>query len=734
MSVPPSDLTLDDVATLLLQLEPEDRDDLARAREQLADLAFGNRVGIAVQPLVAKAVKALKPLAEGTAADPAAAYAEVCALVERAMDATAAGPAAKAPPAAPAAAPAPAPTSMPDVEPAAPADERLPTDLDLDLLRDFLVESRECLGGSEAALLALEARPDDVEAVNTVFRAFHTVKGTSAFLGLDRVTAFAHEAESLLARVREGALAYTRGCADLALRATDMLKALLGAVEATLRAEGPGGRLVLPEGYGPLVEAIVGFDGEGSGAGDQGPGGSVTPAAAPAARAADADPVSAAPDPRSLVPDPQLVDRRQGDRRQGDRRQGGAAAAAAAADAEQFVRVRTDRLDRLIDMVGELVIAQTMIAGDSAMGARADDRAAADGQALAKKIAHAGKIVRELQELAMGMRMVPLRATFQKLTRLVRDVSAKLGKEVEFVAEGEDTEIDRTMADVIGDPLVHMLRNALDHGLEPGDAREAAGKPRRGRVRLSAQHAGGAVVVSLSDDGRGLDRERIARKAAEKGLIESDRGMSDAEVYALIFAPGFSTAEQLTDVSGRGVGMDVVKRNIEKVRGRVEIESRLGEGTTFTVRLPLTLAVADGMLVRVGAERYVVPTTNIHMSFRPEPGMLHTVGGRGEVVTLRGEVMPVVRLHALFNIGGAERDPSRAILMLVGDGRRKTALLVDELLGQHQVVVKALGDGVGRVAGVAGGAILGDGRVGLIVDVAEIVALAERGEALGAAA
>jgi two-component system chemotaxis sensor kinase CheA len=253
-------------------------------------------------------------------------------------------------------------------------------------------------------------------------------------------------------------------------------------------------------------------------------------------------------------------------------------------------------------------------------------------------------------------------------------------------------------------------------------------------VRLSAQHAGGSVVVSLSDDGRGLDRERIARKAVEKGLIESDRGMTDAEVYALIFAPGFSTAETLTDVSGRGVGMDVVKRNIDKVRGRIEIASVLGQGTTFTVRLPLTLAVTDGMLVRVGSERYVVPTTNIHMSFRPEPGMLHTVGGRGEVVTLRGEVMPVVRLHALFGIADAERDPARAILMLVGDGERKTALLVDELLGQHQVVVKTLGDGVGRVPGVAGGAILGDGRVGLIVDVGEIVALAERGEALLAAA
>jgi two-component system chemotaxis sensor kinase CheA len=202
------------------------------------------------------------------------------------------------------------------------------------------------------------------------------------------------------------------------------------------------------------------------------------------------------------------------------------------------VRVRTDRLDRLIDMVGELVIAQTMIAGDPAMAERGDGvSTAATRQGLGKKIAHAGKIVRELQELAMGMRMVPLKATFQKLTRLVRDVSAKLGKEVEFEAEGEETEIDRTMADVIGDPLVHMLRNALDHGVEPNDAREQAGKPRRGRVRLSAQHAGGSVVVSLSDDGRGLDRERIARKAVEKGLIESDRGMSDAEVFALIFAP-----------------------------------------------------------------------------------------------------------------------------------------------------------------------------------------------------
>jgi two-component system chemotaxis sensor kinase CheA len=250
-------------------------------------------------------------------------------------------------------------------------------------------------------------------------------------------------------------------------------------------------------------------------------------------------------------------------------------------------------------------------------------------------------------------------------------------------------------------------------------------------VRLAAYPAGGSVVVELKDDGKGLYRERIAKKAIERGLIESDKGMSDADVFALIFAPGFSTAEQITDVSGRGVGMDVVRRNIESVRGRVEIASTPGEGTTFFVRLPLTLAVTDGMLVRIGAERFVVPITNIHMSFRPEATMLQTVGGRGEVVSLRGEVMPIVRLHRLFDVGTAEEDPTRALLMIVGDGRqRRTALLVDELLGQQQVVAKSLGDGIGRIPGVAGGAILGDGRVGLILDVAEVLHLAQSGEGM----
>ncbi len=726
--------TLDDVATYFLQLEPEDRDDLGRVRDQLADLAFGNKVAISVQPLLARAVRTLKPLVEGKAPDPAAVLAEVGALLEQVMaGAPASGVAAPAPAAtAPSVAPVtitptvearPAEPATAEPASAAAAPEVLPTDVDLDLLADFLAESRDCLGGSEAALLALEHAPDDGEAINTVFRAFHTIKGTSAFLGLVRMSAFAHEAESLLARVRAGEIAYTTACAELALRSVDMLKALLDAIDDTLRAHGPGGTIFVPGEYATLAGALAAYDP------------TAAPVDAPAVATVRADvpappPAATADAATQTGTERRSEERRHEERRQEDRRQGAdRRQASGAGDADQFLRVRTDRLDRLVDLVGELVIAQAMIAGDDALAETGETHQAL--ATLTKKLGHAGKIVRELQELSMGMRMVPLKATFQKMTRLVRDVSAKVSKEVEFVTEGDDTEIDRALVGVIGDPLVHMVRNAIDHGIEPADERVAAGKPRHGTVRLSAFHSGGSVVVELVDDGRGLNRERIVRKAIEKGIIASEHGMSDADVYQLIFAPGFSTVDQVTDLSGRGVGMDVVRRNVERARGRVEITSRAGMGSTFTVRLPLTLAVTDGMLVRVGTERYVVPTTNIHMSFRPSPDAIRTIGGRGEVVTLRGEVLPVVRLHRLFQIDGAELDPARALLVIVGDGRqRRSALLVDELLSQQQVVAKSLGSGVGRVAGVAGGAILGDGRVGLILDVAEVVALAERGEAL----
>jgi two-component system chemotaxis sensor kinase CheA len=344
---------------------------------------------------------------------------------------------------------------------------------------------------------------------------------------------------------------------------------------------------------------------------------------------------------------------------------------------------------------------------------------------LLKKVGHAGKIVRELQDLTMAMRMVPLRAVFQKMTRLVRDLAQKSGKTITLITEGEDTEIDRNMVDVISDPLMHMVRNACDHGVESPEVREQNGKPRGGVVRLAAYHSGGSVAIELQDDGKGLDRQRIVEKAVARGLIEADKELPDSEVFNLIFEPGFSTAEKVTDISGRGVGMDVVKRKIEGVRGRIDITSAAGKGSTFTLCLPLTLAITDGMLVRVGSERYIIPTVNIHLSFRPDRAAISTVAGGGEMVRLREELMPIFRLHRLFDVPTAKTNPTEGLLVVVDDNKRRCALLVDELLGKQQVVAKSLGENI-KTHGITGGAILGDGKVGLILDPSEIVQLARQ--------
>jgi two-component system chemotaxis sensor kinase CheA len=753
-----SPLNLDDAATLLMQLEATDTADLAVLRDALTDLAFENRVPLRAQPHVARAARVLGTVVNGTAADVSAAFAEVGQAIEAAMKASESQPAAvgadpvahalsgtvggatgiavasgatstiefdsdvdradePAPAFTPAAAwqaPAPAPPPAPAPVPVAPAaplvavrdftEDRLPDDADRDLLPDFITESNECVTNSEAALLQLEANPSDEEAVNTVFRAFHTVKGTSAFLGLARIAAFAHEAESLLSRVRDKEIAYSQGCADLSLRSADMLKALLNVVEKALNGDG---RMPIPEGYFELLDALLNYDPARDANGVQ---------LALSSGSDDIFPAASTSGDESALTGPVAgtVAKRADNN--------GAQNANGSSNADATIRVRTDRLDRLIDMVGELVIAQTMIAGDDTLDSGTQHE-------LLRKVTHAGKIVRELQDLSMSMRMVPLRPTFQKLARVVRDTATKAGKTVQFITEGDEVEIDRTMVDRLGDPLVHMVRNAVDHGVEPPHERTTNGKPGLGVVRLRAYHASGNVVVELVDDGRGLHRDKIVKKAIEKGLIETDKGMTDSEVFNLIFAPGFSTAEKITDISGRGVGMDVVRRNLEAIRGRIDITSAPGKGTTFAIRLPLTLAVTDGMLVRVGDERFIVPLTHIHMSFRPEQSMLSTVVGKGEMVHLRGELMPILRLHRLFEVANAVESPLNGLLMIVGDGAKRTALLVDELLGQQQVVAKTLGDGLGKVAGVSGGAILGDGRVGLILDVNETVALAQATDA-----
>ncbi|MDQ8153026.1 MAG: chemotaxis protein CheA [Gemmatimonadota bacterium] len=721
--------SLDELALLLMQLDPADDVGARRFAEAMRESA-DTSAGLAPASIIA-VLKCTDAVENCPAADREMVLVAAGTLLETWMRGD---PLAWVTPSASAAAPAAAaaaPTSAEEAKPA-PVEEEvevpeaLADDVDLDLLRDFINESRDMLVGAEAALLQLETDPTNDEAVNTVFRAFHTVKGTAAFLGLGRLSKFAHKAESLLSQVRDRALTYSAHTADLALQSADMLREFLDAVEIAT----DGSPLLLPEGTRELTAEL-----EVAASGKQ-PEVVVSDAAPlPAARLGDilvdrgvvdratveavhaeepAVPLGQALVQHNAAP---LKDVAQALRQQSQQQKQARQETTTAADS---IRVRTDRLDRLIDMVGELVIAQAMIVAD-------EELQQSGMQGLTRKVSMAGKIVRDLQDLSMSMRMVPLKPVFQKLARLVRDLSQRSGKAVEFQTHGEDTELDRNMVDAIADPLVHMVRNSLDHGLETPAERTASGKRSAGVLRLSAYHAGGAVVIELHDDGRGLNREKILAKAAAKGLIDPAKPMSDQDVFALIFAPGFSTADQVTDISGRGVGMDVVRRNIEGARGTIEISSTAGQGTTFRLRLPLTLAITDGMLVRVGNERYIVPTTSIQLSFRPSPEQICTVAGKGEMVVLRGETLPIVRLHRLFAVSGARERIDESLLMLVGDGDKRIALMVDDLLGQHQVVAKSLGQGIGRIDGLSGGAILGDGRVGLIIDVGQIVNLSRNG-------
>jgi two-component system chemotaxis sensor kinase CheA len=328
--------------------------------------------------------------------------------------------------------------------------------------------------------------------------------------------------------------------------------------------------------------------------------------------------------------------------------------------------------------------------------------------------------------------MVPLKATFSKMARLVRDVSRKVGKNVNLVTEGEDTEIDRNMVDVINDPLMHMVRNSVDHGIEMPEVREKKGKPRAGTVKLAAYHAAGKVVVEIKDDGKGLSRDVILAKAKERGLVSDEASLSDREVFKMIFEAGFSTAETVTDVSGRGVGMDVVRKNIESLRGQVEIDSEAGKGSVFKIGLPLTLAIIDGMVVRVSSETYIIPTVSIVTSLKPEREQLSTVLNQGEMLSLHGDFLALFRLADLFAIETSRQDSDNGIVVVIEDDNKKRAgLIVDELIGRQQIVIKSLGETMKDIPGISGAAIMPNGQVGLILDVGGVVGIANSGDEAG---
>ena len=377
------------------------------------------------------------------------------------------------------------------------------------------------------------------------------------------------------------------------------------------------------------------------------------------------------------------------------------------------IRVSVEKVDQLINLVGELVITQAMLAQSAShLDPVAAERLLAGIDLLARN-------TRDLQESVMSIRMLPMSMVFSRFPRVVRDLAGKLGKQVELKTIGEATELDKGLIEKLTDPITHLVRNSLDHGIETPEKRVAAGKSPKGTLTLKAAHQGGNIVIEVMDDGAGLDRDKILAKARERGLAVHE-GMSDQEVWQLIYAPGFSTADKVTDVSGRGVGMDVVKKNIEGLGGRVEIESSPGFGTRTIITLPLTLAILDGMSVGVGGETYIVPLSLVVESLQPRPEDIKTIAGEGRVVVIRGEYLPLIPLAEVFNLTGAVRDPARGILMVIEAEGRRAALFVDELLGQHQVVIKSLESNYRKVEGVSGATIMGDGRVALILDIAAV--------------
>lgn len=587
---------------------------------------------------------------------------------------------------------------------------------DPELLRDFVEEAKEHLASIEISMISLEADPDDKEAVNSVFRPFHSIKGVAGFLNLKGIHELTHEVENILDEARSGHVKITDALIDLVLNAVDILKVLLGELEdASSGRDGAGMSTHLIRGF---MERVRHFRPD-----------------------AEGEALREAPRIGKILVDqgviePERLEEAAERSRRGNRRIGEELVSeglVAPQDLERAlrqqrqlkegaasVRVDTMKLDSLVDMVGELVIAQSMVLQNPEVQGIKDQKFQKDAVQLRR-------ITAELQRISMSLRMVPIKSTFQKMIRLVRDLSRKSGKEVTLVMRGEETEIDRNMVEEIYEPLVHMIRNSLDHGIEMPQDRVKAGKEPTGTITLSAEQKGGNIIIELQDDGRGLDVAKIRSRAVERGLISPEDVLEDKDIYELIFQAGFSTKDEITDVSGRGVGMDVVRKSVEGLRGKLEVSSRPGRGTLFALKLPLTMAIIDGMVIRVGEERYVVPTVALKESLRPARENYLTVQGRGEMIMVRDRLMSLIRLHELLDVEPQHRHPWDALVLVVTEDTRSYCLLADEIIGRQEVVIKSLGDSLRNVKGISGGAILGDGKVALIIDVKGLLSSYEEG-------
>lgn len=672
--------------------------------------------------------------------------------------------------------------------------------IDLDQFKQiFFEESFEGLDTMETGLLGMTEGGTDLDVVNDIFRAAHSIKGGSATFGFTALASFTHVMEGLLDEMREGKREADQDVVNILLESVDEMRDLMSSYQ---NDEEPD--VVKMQELQGKLEKVCGME----------------PTAKPASEAADDDSsdenrrqgwnitftphdnlLTTGNDPALLIGElaelgemtltmddselpsfagmnpeqcylswsikllgqeieedqiteifewvedecdlelkgiyperkasdrrtgdrrdaVQQEDRRQADRRTGPRRPNDKPAAAQVTN----IRVDTNRIDALIDMVGELVITQSML------GQLGDDFDMSKLNRLRDGLDELERNSREIQDAVMKVRMQPISFAFNRFPRMVHDLSQKLDKKIRLELIGEETEMDKTVMEKINDPLVHLVRNSLDHGLEGPEERLEANKDEEGYVRLKAFHQGGSIVVEVSDDGRGLDRDKLFNKAVEKGIIKETDQLSDEQVFLLLFAAGFSTAEQLSDISGRGVGLDVVRRNIESLGGNVSVRSTLGEGTVFTIRLPLTLAVLDGQLLTVDGQTYVLPLSAIVESLQMDAEAVSTLAGDAEVYRLRDEYIPVISLSELFNTGNpdaetVEKERDGSLLVIVEWADKCVGLLVDDLLGQQQVVIKSLETNYERVAGLSGATILGDGTVSLILDISGLIEMSSK--------
>lgn len=693
--------------------------------------------------------------------------------------------------------------------------------------KTFFDECDELLTNLDERLSCLQDETADSEALNSIFRAVHSIKAGAGAFNYTRLVAFSHKYEALLDLLRGGRIEQTERVITALVNAGDILAVLVEAAQLEQDLAEDYGSDVLDE-----LEQIMEEDGAGEGvpAGDPD---------LPAEEISDGDTgvsrfricfkphaelfrhaneplllvrelktlgdltvacdVSGLPPLRSLEPEDAylswtfdlITEKSRGDIAEvfefveddcdleitrldaasvsGDQDEGsrenteaaeempaatGASAQEAPAAAPQIspkptakvvpapqnskgpasnagsgttgissIRVDLDRVDRLVNVVGELVITQSMLAQEAA------ERNETGGSQAAQGHEEMATLIRELQECVMAIRMQPVKSVFARMPRLVREVSAKVGKQVRLLTTGEQTEVDKTVIEELADPLTHMIRNAIDHGLEDAETRTEKGKAPVGTIKLAARHAGGNILIQVTDDGAGIDRRTLLEKAIEKGIVAADAKLGDDEIDDLIFAPGFSTAKAVTDVSGRGVGMDVVRRNINNLGGRINVQSVLGKGTRFTLTIPLTLAVLDGMMVAVGREKYILPLTSIVESFQPERGQVRALAGGGEVVSIRGEFIRLIYLHRLFDVPGAVTEPWNGLVVLLETANGgKIGVVVDELIGQQQVVIKSLQENFDPVPGVSGATILGNGKVALILDIEQLRNMPVRGD------